>query len=108
MAIYHMHISNISRAKGSTSCATLSYISGKAVYDERLGKKFNYGRKEKVIYNAVILPMNAPAKYKNASVLFNSIEKFETAANARTGKKIEMNYSQVRRHKKVKNIMGTD
>ena len=103
-----MHISNISRAKGSTSCATLSYISGKAVYDERLGKKFNYGRKEGVIYHAVILPMNAPAKYKNASVLFNSIEKFETAANARTGKKIEMNYSQVSRHKKVKNIMGTD
>lgn len=90
MAIYHMHISNISRAKGSTSCATLSYISGKAVYDERLGKKFNYGRKERVIYNAVILPMNAPAKYKNASALFNSIEKFETAGNARTGKKIEV------------------
>ena len=28
MAIYSCNISNVSRAKGSSSCATLSYISG--------------------------------------------------------------------------------
>lgn len=38
MAIYSCNISNVSRAKGSSSCATLSYISGEKVRDERLGK----------------------------------------------------------------------
>ena len=37
MAIYSCNISNVSRAKGSSSCATLSYISGEKVRDERLG-----------------------------------------------------------------------
>ena len=42
MAIYSCNISNVSRAKGSSSCATLSYISGEKVRDERLGKSFRY------------------------------------------------------------------
>ena len=47
MAIYSCNISNVSRAKGSSSCATLSYISGEKVRDERLGKTFRYGREER-------------------------------------------------------------
>ena len=48
MAIYSCNISNVSRAKGSSSCATFSYISGEKVRDERLGKTFRYGREERV------------------------------------------------------------
>lgn len=90
MAIYHCNISNVSRAKGSTSCATLSYISGQAVKDERLDTTFNYGRKERVEVTGTIIPDSAPRAYQNPSVLFNAIEKYETAENARTAKKIEV------------------
>lgn len=90
MAIYHCNISNVSRAKGSTSCATLSYISGQAVKDERLDTIFNYGRKERVEVTGTIIPDSAPREYQNPSVLFNSIEKYETIENARTAKKIEV------------------
>lgn len=90
MAIYHCNISNVSRAKGSSSCATLSYITGEKVKDERLDKTYDYGRKERIESTGVMLPSNAPTEYQNASNLFNSIEKYEKADNARTGKKIEV------------------
>ena len=88
MAIYSCNISNVSRAKGSSSCATLSYISGEKVRDERLGKSFHYGREERVILTATLLPEGATVEFQNPDVLFNAIENYETAENARTAKKI--------------------
>lgn len=92
MAIYHFHISSVSRAKTSSSCATVSYITGKRIYDERLDKTF-YGfamsRRERVILSNVILPDGAPKEYYNPEALTNGIEMCETAANAVTAKKIE-------------------
>lgn len=90
MAIYHCNISNISRAKGSTSCATLSYISGQVVKDERLDTIFSYGRKERVEVTGTIIPDSAPREYQNPVVLFNAIEKYEKTDKARTAKKIEV------------------
>lgn len=87
MAIYSCNISNVSRAKGSSSCATLSYISGEKVRDERLGKTFRYGREERVILTETLLPEGAPVEFQNPAVLFNAIENYETAENARTAKK---------------------
>lgn len=88
MAIYSCNISNVSRGKGSTSTATLAYITGKKIKDERLGLSFKFGNEDRVLYFATILPENAPEEYKNAEKLFNSIELYEKADNARTAKKI--------------------
>lgn len=88
MAIYHCSISNVSRGKGSSACATLSYISAEKVYDERLDQTYSYGRTERVLEVGTLIPEQAPRSYKEASVLFNSIEKHEKAENARTAKKI--------------------
>ena len=90
MAIYHCSISNVSRAKGSSSCATLAYISGEKVHDDRLDKTYQYARSERVLETGTILPASAPVEYANAETLFNEIEKHETANNARTAKKIQV------------------
>ena len=90
MAIYHCSISNVSRAKGSSSCATLAYISGEKVHDDRLDKTYQYARSERVLETGTILPDSAPAEYANAEALFNAVEKHETADNARTAKKIQV------------------
>lgn len=91
MAIYHCNISNVSRAKGSASTATLSYITGERVEDERLGKTFyGFGRQERIEHTGVILPEGAPEEFLDPAVMFNSIELFEKTDNARTGKKIEV------------------
>lgn len=88
MAIYHLSVSNVSRASGSKATATLSYISGKRVHDERRGETYDYGRKERVLHVATLLPEGAPAEYADPAVLFNAVELHETAATARTAKKI--------------------
>lgn len=90
MAIYHCNISNVSRAKGSSSVATLSYITGEKAKDERLDKTFDFGRSERVETVGTVLPEHAPKEFQNATALFNSLEKYETADNARTAKKIEV------------------
>lgn len=88
MAIYHCSISNVSRAKGSSSLATLAYITGQKIRDERTGNLYNYSRKERILTVNTILPLSAPNEYANTETLFNSIERYETADNARTAKKI--------------------
>lgn len=88
MAIYSCSISNVSRAKGSSACATLSYITGEKVFDERLQQTFSFGRRERVVFFDTVLPEWAPEEYKDPKVLFNEIETYEKADNARTAKKI--------------------
>lgn len=88
MAIYSCSISNVSRAKGSSAIATLAYISASKIQDERTGEVCSYGRKDRVMYTETILPESAPEEFSDPAVLFNSIENFEKADNARTAKKI--------------------
>lgn len=90
MAMYHFSISNVSRANGSSSCASLAYITGQTVTDERTGRTYDYARKERVLTTGTVLPESAPAEYADPKKLFNAIEQNEAAANARTAKKIEL------------------
>jgi len=88
MAIYSCNISNVSRAKGSSSCAALAYISGEEVENELTGQIYKYGNQDRIIETGTIIPQFAPPEYQDPKKLFNAIEKFETASNARTAKKI--------------------
>ena len=72
MAIYSCNISNVSRAKGSSACATLSYISAEKIVDERLGMTFSYGREERVMLTGTLLPEGAPKEFQDPKVLFNA------------------------------------
>lgn len=90
MSIYHCNISNVSRAAGSSSCATLSYISGVAIHEDRTNQNYSYGRAERVVLTGTIIPPGAPAEFRNPETLFNAIEDYEKAANARPAKKIEI------------------
>jgi len=89
MAIYHFTTGNVSRGRGSATTATLSYITATPVRDERLGETFSFGREERVMTVATILPPQAPKEWSDPEKLFNAIEKFEQAQNARPGKKME-------------------
>lgn len=88
MAIYHLSVSNVSRASGSKATATLSYITGKRVHDERRGETYDYGRKERVLRVGTLLPEGAPAEFADPAVLFNAVELHETGRTARPAKKI--------------------
>jgi hypothetical protein len=88
MAIYSCSISNVSRARGSNSCATLSYITGRTIRDDRTGNRYGYGRQERVLEVGTLIPNGAPQEYKNPETLFNAVETAEKQSNARTAKKM--------------------
>lgn len=89
MAIYSLSISNVSRAAGSSTLATLSYITAQRARDERLGQTFyGFGRRERVDATGTLLPEGAPEEWRDPVKLFNAIEAHEKAANARCGKKM--------------------
>ena len=90
MAIYHCSIGNVSRGKGGASTATAAYITGRTVYDDRLGQTFCYGRAERIAGVGMVLPGNAPKEWGTPEKLFNAIELYEKASDARTAKKIEV------------------
>lgn len=86
MAISFLRMSNVSRASGSNSCATLSYITGLKVRDDRTAQTFRFIGKERVRSFNMLLPEGS--SFDSPEVLFNSIEMAEKAKNARTAKKI--------------------
>lgn len=89
MAIYSMHVSNVSRAAGSSSIASCSYITSQRMRDERTGEiSYGYGRRERVEHVGTMLPHGAPSEYADPERLFNAIEAVERRVDARPAKKI--------------------
>lgn len=89
MSIYSLHVSNVSRASGSSSVASLSYITARRMRDERTGETYyGYGRRERVVMTATVLPEGAPREFGDMERLFNAAEAADKAANARPAKKI--------------------
>lgn len=84
-----MHVSNVSRAAGSSSIASCSYITSRRMRDERTGEtSYGYGRRERIEHVATRLPEGAPAEYSDPERLFNAIEAAEKRSDARPAKKI--------------------
>jgi len=90
VAIFHCSCSNVSRASGGSACASLAYISGEKVFDERINKSHNFGHKDRILATDTIIPDFAPGKFNNPETLFNEIELLDSAINARTAKKITL------------------
>lgn len=95
MAIYSYNEGNVSRGNGhSNSLKTLAYITGQQVKDEINNKTYQYGRQERVAEYGTELPEGCNPAYSDPVHLFNSIEKYEKARNARTAKKSEPRFAR--------------
>ena len=84
-----MHVSNVSRAAGSSAVASASYITSQKMRDERLGlTSYGYGRRERVEHVGTMLPAGAPEEWNDPERLFNAVEAAERRVDARPAKKI--------------------
>lgn len=90
MAIYHCSIKNIGRSSGRSAVACASYRSSTKLYDEELGKSFDYTSKHNVVYSEIFLCENAPREYQDRETLWNAVEKIEKQGNARFAREIEV------------------
>lgn len=84
MAIYSFSVSVASRAKGQSSVASASYISGEKMTDQRTGENHFYKRHD-VVDLGTTLPGN---KKIETSMLWNQAEAADKRINSRTARKI--------------------
>ena len=84
MAIYSMHVSNVSRSAGSSSVASLSYITSRRMRDERTGETFHEvrapGARPACGHAAA---EGAPREWNDPERLFNAVEAAERRLDAR-------------------------
>lgn len=89
IAIYHFHVKMVSRGKGKSAVGKAAYISGEKIKNEFDGIVHDYRKKKEIVHKEILLPENAPQKFKKRSVLWNAVEKSETRKNSQTARDID-------------------
>ena len=74
MAIYHFHVTQISRGKGQTAVSAAAYRAGEKLHDNYYGEEPDYTKKGGVLYTEIILPEHAPKDYADRETLWNAVE----------------------------------
>lgn len=90
MAIFHLNIKIISRGKGRSAVASAAYRAGEKIKNEYNNLLHDYTRKGGVVHTEILLPEHAPPEYRDRSILWNSVEKFEKSKNAQLAREIEV------------------
>ena len=90
MAIYHLCIKIISRGKGKSAVAASAYRSGEKIKNEYDGIVHDFTRKGGIAHTEILLPQNAPQKFLDRGILWNSVEKIEKSKNSQLAREIEI------------------
>ena len=77
MALYHFHVSQVSRGKGQSCLASDAYITGTRLIDDYYGDVHDYTKKQGVLFTELLLPDYAPERLHDREVLFNELEVIE-------------------------------
>lgn len=90
MAIYHLHLKNISRRKGASAVAAAAYRAGETLWNEAEERESHFGGRRSVRYTSIIRPDKAPAWTADRASLWNTVERAEKRRDARLAKEIEV------------------
>lgn len=88
MAIYHLSVKTLSRAKGRSATAAAAYRAGVRLEDDRTGLVFDYRRRSGVEHTELVLPEGAPAW--DRATLWNAAERAETRKNSTVAREFEL------------------
>lgn len=88
MKTVFMRISNVGKSNNKSAIAASAYRSGAKMYDATTDKTYNYSNKKEVVYDAIMLPPNAPQDYQDKQTLWQSVQDNETTSDARYCKDI--------------------
>ena len=90
IAIFHCPIQIIKRSQGRSAVEAAAYRSGEKLTNEWDGRVHDYTRKRGIVYTEIILPCNAPEKYKDRSTLWSSVEMAEKSSDAQLAREVEV------------------
>ena len=89
MAICHFRVKTISRAKGSRVVAAAAYRAGSRLFDEGLGRSFDYRHKPNVIHSEISAPSPAAQqRWPDQSSLWNAVEAGEKRKDAQLAREL--------------------
>lgn len=88
MAIYHLSTKPISRSSGRSAVASVAYRAGIKITDDRLGKTYDYTKRNGVLWTGMATPHGFNI---DRNELWNRAEKTETRSNSRTAREIVIN-----------------
>lgn len=89
MAIYHLHVKNISRADGRSVVAAAAYRAGETLANEREERLSDFSGRRCVLHSEILAPDQAPAFMRDRTKLWNAVEAVERRKDARLAKEIE-------------------
>ncbi|MEY0159423.1 MobQ family relaxase [Providencia manganoxydans] len=82
MALMHMQFKILKRSEGKSAVYLTAYNNRLRARDERTGELYNYTKKEDLYYSEVMLPNNAPERFRDAVTLWQNIEQVESRKDA--------------------------
>jgi hypothetical protein len=89
VAIYHLHVKNISRVNGRSAVAAAAYRAGETLPNEMEEKDSAFAGKRDVLFSEIRLPNGAPDWMSDRAKLWNNVEAAERRKDARLAKEIE-------------------
>ena len=90
MAIYHANIKSFSRGKGESSVAAAAYRAGIDLTDTTKHIDHRYSQRKGVRAFHMLAPKGAPDWCRDARVFWDANEAWETRANARVARELEV------------------
>ena len=90
MAIYHLTVKAIGRAKGRSATAAAAYRAAEKITDERTGLVHDYARKGGVAHTEIVLPEGSPAWAADRAQLWNEAEQAERRKNSTVAREVEV------------------
>jgi MobA/MobL family len=83
MAIYHLHVTSISRGHGKSAVAKAAYNARDKLRDERDGELKDYSRHgDETVFSGIFAPKDAPEWAHDREQLWNAVEQRETHKKA--------------------------
>ena len=90
MAIFHLSVKAISRAKGRSATAAAAYRAATKILDESTGLLHDYSRKHGVAHTEILAPEDSPSWARERDRLWNEAEKAESRKNSTVAREFEV------------------
>lgn len=83
-----LYVRNISRGQGQSAVRAAAYCGRRRLYDERLGRTFNFRKRPGLAYSELRLPACVNPTLRDSGRLWNAVEAGLTRANARLAREL--------------------
>ncbi|MFO3540904.1 Ti-type conjugative transfer relaxase TraA [Legionella pneumophila serogroup 1] len=82
MAIAFAQVSIHTRSKGHSAVAAAAYRSGAQLYDDRIGRTYDFSKRNDVVFSEILLPNGGSDLFLDRDYLWNEVERSENRSNS--------------------------